>query len=56
MKQNTTTSLFDITKTIQDVSQTGNLYGRLLELQDMQLTIVKRIAQLQKQINEVKNG
>ncbi len=45
-------TLFDIAKSINEVSQRGNLYGRLLELKDLELHIQKRINELEKQIEE----
>ena len=56
MKQNSITDkLFEATSTIDKVSQTGNLYGRLLELQDVVINAQKRINELQKQIDELRN-
>ena len=56
MKQNNITDkLFEATSTIGRVSQTGNLYGRLLELQDVVINAQKRINELQKQIDELRN-
>jgi prefoldin subunit 5 len=57
MKQNTITdSLFDHAKSLQDISTTANLYGRLLELQDQAINIQKRINEIHKEIDEVNNG
>ena len=54
MKQNAITdSLFDHAKSLQDISTTANLYGRLLELKDMQIYIIKRINEIETQIDEV---
>jgi len=54
MKQNKITdNLFDLTKSISNGYQTGGLYGRLLELKDMQIYIQKRINEIQTQIDEV---
>jgi hypothetical protein len=54
MKQNNITDkLFEATSTINKVSQTGGLYGRLLELKDMQIYIQKRINEIETQIDEV---
>ena len=56
MKQNNITDkLFEATSTINKVSQTGNLYGRLLELKDLELHITKRIIKIQSQIDELSN-
>jgi len=56
MKQNNITDkLFEATSTFNKVSQTGNLYGRLLELKDLELHIAKRIIEIQSQIDELSN-
>jgi hypothetical protein len=56
MKQNNITDkLFDSTNIINKVSQTGNLYGRLMELRDLELHIAKRIIEIQSQIDELPN-
>ena len=56
MKQNNITDkLFEATSTIGRVSQTGNLYGRLLDLKDLELHITKRIIEIQSQIDGLRN-
>ena len=56
MKQNKITdNLFDLTKSITNGYQTGGLYGRLLELKDLQLYTQKRINEVQKEIDESPN-
>ena len=45
-------TLFDIAKSISEVSQIGNSYGRLAELRDLQVHIQTRINELEKQIEE----
>ena len=45
-------TLFEFTKTLTDMSQRGNLYGRLLELKELELHIQKRVNELEKQIEE----
>ncbi len=56
MKQNKITNdLFDLTKSISNGYQTGGLYGRLLELKDLQLYTQKRINEIQKEIDELPN-
>ena len=56
MKQNSITDkLFEATSTIDKVSRTGNLYGRMLELQDVVINSQKRINELQRQIDELRN-
>jgi len=57
MKQNKITDkLFDLNKSITSGYQTGGLYGRLLELKDLQLYTQKRINEIQKEIDELPNG
>ena len=56
MKQNNITDkLFDSTNIINKVSQTGALYGRLMELKDLELHITKRIIEIQSQIDGLRN-
>jgi hypothetical protein len=56
MKQNKITdNLFDLTKSISNGYQTGGLYGRLLELKDLQLYTQKRINEIEKEIDELPN-
>jgi len=56
MKQNKITDkLFDATNTINKVSKTGDLYGRLLELKNLELYTTKRIIEIQSQIDELRN-
>ena len=44
--------LFDLAKSINDVSQRGSLYGRLGELKDLQIHIQTRINELEKEIDK----
>ena len=46
-KTNIVTEAFDMAKSIQNVSRTGNLYGKLFAIKDMQL-------HLQQQENKIK--
>jgi hypothetical protein len=56
MKQNKITDdLFDLNRAITSGYQTGGLYGRLLELKDLQVYIQKRINNIETQIEEVDN-
>jgi len=56
MKQNKITdNLFDLTKSITNGYQTGGLYGRLMELKDLELHITKRITEIQSQIDGLRN-
>ena len=45
-------SLFEFTKSLTEMSQMGNLYGRLSELKDQKMHIQIRINELEKQIEE----
>ena len=45
-------TLFDIAKSISEVSQIGNSYGRLAELRDLQAHIQTRINELEKEIDK----
>ena len=45
-------TLIDIMTNMNQVSQIGSSYGRLLELKDLQIHIQKRINELEKQIEE----
>ena len=42
--------MFDTAKTINNVSRTGNLYGQLFALKDMQIYLLKQEKLLQEQI------
>ena len=56
MKQNNITDkLFEATSTINKVSRTGDLYGRLLELKNLELYTTKRIIEIQSQIDGLRN-
>ena len=44
--------LFDLAKSINDVSQRGSLYGRLGELKALQIHIQKKINELEKKLAE----
>ena len=41
---------FDITKTIQDVSRSGSLYGKLIAIKDMQIHLLQQEKMLKEQI------
>ena len=45
-------SLFEYTKSLTEMSQMGNLYGRLAELKDQKMHIQIRINEVEKQIEE----
>ena len=42
--------MFDMTKTINNVSRSGSLYGKLLAIKDMQIYLLKQEKLLQEQI------
>ena len=41
---------FDTAKTIQDISRTGNLYGKLFAIKDMQIYLLKQEKLIQDEI------
>ena len=41
---------FDTAKTIQDISRTGNLYGKLFAIKDMQIYLLKEENKLKEEI------
>ena len=45
-------SLFEYTKSLTEMSQMGNLYGRLAELKDQKMHIQTRINELEKEIDK----
>jgi len=46
------TQLFDMTKSFANMSRTGQLYGRLSMIKDMQLYLVKEEVKVKKEIEE----
>ena len=46
------TQLFDVAKSYSNMSRTGNLYGRLNMIKDMQLYLVKEEVKVKKEIEE----
>ena len=44
--------LFDITKSFSNMSRSGQLYGRLNMIKDMQVYLVKEETEVKKQIEE----
>ena len=45
-------SLFEYTKSLTEMSQMGNLYGRLSELKDQKMHIQTRINELEEEIDK----
>ena len=46
---------FDMAKSIQDVSRTGSLYGKLLAIKDMQIHLLKEEKLLKEEIEREEN-
>jgi hypothetical protein len=46
------TQLFDMTKSFSNMSRSGQLYGRLNMIKDMQLYLVKEEVKVKKEIDE----
>ena len=42
--------MFDMTKTINNVSRTGSLYGKLFAIKDMQMYLLKEENKIKEQI------
>ena len=49
-KPNIAIEAFDMAKSIQDVSRTGSLYGKLLAIKDMQIHLLKEENKIKEQI------
>ena len=47
--------MFDMTKTINNVSRTGSLYGKLLAIKDMQIHLLKEEKLLKEEIEREEN-
>ena len=48
--------MFDMTKTINNVSRTGSLYGKLLAIKDMQIHLLQQEKMLKEQIEREENN
>jgi hypothetical protein len=46
------TQLFDMTKSFSNMSRTGQLYGRLLMIKDMQIFLGEQEVKVKKEIEE----
>jgi len=46
------TQLFDMTKSFSNMSRTGNLYGRLNMIKDMQIYLAQEEIKVKKEIEE----
>ena len=49
-KTNIATEAFDMAKSIQDVSRSGTLYGKLFAIKDMQIHLLQQEKMLKEQI------
>ena len=49
-KTNIATETFDMAKSIQDVSRTGSLYGKLFAIKDMQIHLQEQVNKIKEQI------
>ena len=47
--------MFDMTKTINNVSRTGSLYGKLFAIKDMQLHLLQEEKKIKEQIEREEN-
>ena len=47
---------FDTAKTIQDISRTGNLYGKLFAIKDMQIYLLKDEKKIKDEIEKLEKG
>ena len=48
--------MFDMTKTINNVSRTGSLYGKLFAIKDMQIHLLQQEKMLKEQIEREENN
>jgi len=49
-------TLFEVSKSYSNMSRTGNLYGRLNMIKDMQLYLVKEELKVKKEIEECESN
>ena len=52
----TSDQAFDMAKSIQDVSRSGSLYGKLFAIKDMQLHLLQQEKMLKEQIEREENN
>jgi hypothetical protein len=50
------TQLFDMTKSFSNMSRTGNLYGRLNMIKDMQIYLAQEEVKVKKEIEETESN
>ena len=50
------TQLFDMTKSFSNMSRTGNLYGRLNMIKDMQIYLAQQEVKVKKEIEETESN
>ena len=48
--------MFDNAKMINNVSRTGNLYGKLFAIKDMQIYLLKQEKQINEEIKKLEKG
>ena len=55
-KTNIATEAFDMAKSIQDVSRSGTLYGKLFAIKDMQIYLLEQEKLLKEQLEREENN
>ena len=55
-KTNIATEAFDMAKSIQDVSRSGTLYGKLFAIKDMQIHLLAQEKMLKEEIEREENS
>ena len=55
-KPNIALEAFDMAKSIQDVSRSGTLYGKLFAIKDMQIHLLQQEKMLKEQIEREENN
>ena len=55
-KTNIAIEAFDMAKSIQDVSRSGTLYGKLFAIKDMQIHLLQQEKMLKEQIEREENN
>tara|TARA_B100000470_G_C19505276_1_gene264968 strand:+ start:352 stop:537 length:186 start_codon:yes stop_codon:yes gene_type:complete len=55
-KPNIALEAFDMAKSIQDVSRSGSLYGKLFAIKDMQLYLLQEEKKIKEQLEREENN
>ena len=55
-KKTISDEMFDMAKTIQDVSRGGSLYGKLFAIKDMQIHLLQEENKIKEQIEREENN